>query len=333
MNKNIKFIYALLIIVIISGGVAFWILRQLNNSDNDNSVIVVTKKDKDIKDLATAKYAGKYQFGFNFGEEGESGGILAVYPKSETTILFNLELSRGAPSYNSGTMVQDLIIDKNGKADLILNDDFYNCHLSFIFTPINVSIKELNEDGCGFGYGVSATGLYQKIDQAIPLYFTDLHGVTFYFKYYTEKIGDVEVAILNAQEDIENKIKSGLLKEQKKEYEYTGPGLSLKTIYIDEKNNISKYIKEVGSDDSSSIYNFYYDKNNQLFYALIIGGASNGLDEKDQAISSELKHEIYFNKGHKISEFHNVTGPGYSWPELWPEDQIVIDPKKDYYNK
>lgn len=329
MNKQIKFIYALLIITIISGGVIFGLLKQFNNFDNDNSSIVVTKKD--IKDLATAKYAGKYQFGFNSKED--SGGILVVYPKSDTTVLFNLELSRGAPSYNSGTMVQDLIIDKNGKANLILNNDNYNCHLSFIFTSTNVSIKDLDSNECGFGYGVSATGLYQRVDQAIPLYFTDRDGVTFYFEYYTEKIGDVEDAILNAEEDIENKIKSGILKEQKKDYEYTGPGLSSKTIYVDEKNNIFKYIKEEGSDDSSLTYNFYYDKNNQLFYVLITGGASNGLDEKDQAISSELKHEIYFNEGNKISEFHKVTGPGYSWPELWPEDQLVFDPQKDYYNK
>ncbi len=332
MNKQIKFIYALLIITIISGGVALWILGQLSNSENNNSVIVVTEKDKDIKDLATAKYAGKYQFGFN--SEEDSGGILAVYPKNDKTVLFYLELSRGAPSYNSGMMIQDLIIDKNGKADLILNDDFFNCHLSFVFTPKNVSIKDVDStDECGFGYGVRATGLYQKIDSSIPLYFTDLDGLTLYFKYYTEKIVDEELAILNAQEDIENKIKSGFLKEQKKEYEYTGPGLSSKTIYIDEKNNISKYIKEEGSEDSSLTYNFYYDKNNQLFYALITGGASNGLDEKDQAISSELKHEIYFTEGHKISEFHDVTGPGYSWSELWPEDQLVFDPQKDYSNE
>lgn len=129
---------------------------------------------------------------------------------------------------------------------------------------------------------------------------------------------------------IENEITSGLLKAQKKNYEYTGPGLSSKTIYLDRSGQVVKYTKEAGSEDSTITHNFYYDQNNQLFYVLITGGASNGLDENDKPISSELKHEIYFEKGQRISENEDITGPGYDWPKIWPETEMIFAPLVEY---
>ena len=132
------------------------------------------------------------------------------------------------------------------------------------------------------------------------------------------------IAIDNIKYDIDNLIKTGALHEKKKEFEYSIPyEPTLKAIYVDQENKVSKYIQEAGSDDSALKSNFYYDKSFKLRFVLITGGAVNG---------SELEHRIYFNEnGERISESHEyINGPGYTFPNPWPESEIVLDPIKEY---
>jgi hypothetical protein len=131
------------------------------------------------------------------------------------------------------------------------------------------------------------------------------------------------IEINRIRDDIDNLIKNGLLKEVTKDDSNEIQELS--RFYVDGDGNIFKHIIHQGSEDSYLTYNFYYsdkfkDHNYpqvKLFYVLIIGNAVN---------DSSLHHEIYFNdKGERMSESHNITGEGWGWPEVWPQDDIIFN--------
>jgi hypothetical protein len=132
------------------------------------------------------------------------------------------------------------------------------------------------------------------------------------------------IKINNIKDSIDKSIESGMLREKKKELGYSIPyEPTLKVIYTDKENAVYKYLQEAGSEDSALRSNFYYDNNHKLRFVLIYGRAVNG---------SELEHKIYFDEnGKRISETHEYTkGEGYTFPEEWPEDQIIFDPIKEF---
>jgi hypothetical protein len=77
------------------------------------------------------------------------------------------------------------------------------------------------------------------------------------------------------------------------------------------------YEKQGGSDDSALKLQHYYDEAGRLRFVLITGGAVNG---------SELEQRIYFDEqGKRIWEEHKYTkGPGYTFPEIWPAEQLQL---------
>ncbi len=136
------------------------------------------------------------------------------------------------------------------------------------------------------------------------------------------------------KDDTDNLIKNKVLIQDKKEIKNPPYEPGLKTIYEDKNGGTFKYVKEIGGEDSALTFNFYYNKNNKLIFTLITGAAYNGLDEESRPITSELEHKIYFSeKGDKIKELHAITmGPGYPWPEVWPENEIILNPLEDFNN-
>ena len=134
---------------------------------------------------------------------------------------------------------------------------------------------------------------------------------------------DVIFAIDNKKEKIDKLENDKELFENKKIIENSSYESGSKIIYTDKDGKILKYKKEIGGEDSALVYSFYYDENGKLFFVSIDGGAVNG---------SEMLHEIYYNSiGKKISESHKITkGEGYTWPKIWPEDEIVFNPKNDF---
>lgn len=133
---------------------------------------------------ASQSIAGTY----NFGEDAEGpNGSLMIYPLSESTALFYIEVSRGAPSYNSGGMLGQMTINKNlGTYDSKIQGDDFDCLFTFEFTSDQVTIKtsEGRED-CGFGYGVRADNDYKRIDNSLPKYFLTGEGDTILFQGLT----------------------------------------------------------------------------------------------------------------------------------------------------
>ena len=56
-------------------------------------------KPKKTKSLLTEKNAGIYSYG---DLEKTRIGTIFIYPETDNSILFNIDLNRGAPSYNIG---------------------------------------------------------------------------------------------------------------------------------------------------------------------------------------------------------------------------------------
>jgi hypothetical protein len=100
-----------------------------------------------------------------------------------------------------------------------------------------------------------------------------------------------------------------------------------RTIATDSSGRARYYLNEAGSEDSSLKWQHYYDENGRLRFVLITGGAVNG---------SKLEHRIYFDEsGKRIWEDHTyMKGPGYTFPEVWPDEQLQInDPAAKFSSK
>src|SRR5689334_3486965 len=85
------------------------------------------------KELRTQKFGGSYSYGKDI-EKGRIGWA-EIYPETDSTILFYLELNRGAPSYNMGQLYGRLLIKDN--AGIYYSIDQHNsigCKLHFTFS-------------------------------------------------------------------------------------------------------------------------------------------------------------------------------------------------------
>lgn len=119
---------------------------------------------------SSAQMHGNYAV--SYGKKVSSGyKMLKIYAKESGDLLFYLELSRGAPDYNSGSLY--------GKLKHYAKTGNYEykggCKLVFTKTKTAIEIKTISGD-CGFGYGVDADGKYALIDHNNPKDFTDRSG-------------------------------------------------------------------------------------------------------------------------------------------------------------
>ncbi|MDX6383549.1 MAG: hypothetical protein QOK48_1122 [Blastocatellia bacterium] len=115
------------------------------------------------------------------------------------------------------------------------------------------------------------------------------------------------------------------LKVSVRKFEYCEPYEdTLRRKAVDAKGRVRMYEKQGGSDDSSLTTKHFYDEAGRLRFVFITGGATNG---------SQLEQRIYFDEaGQRIWEEHKyVKGPGYTFPEVWPDDQLQLkDPAGAY---
>lgn len=107
-------------------------------------------------------------------------------------------------------------------------------------------------------------------------------------------------------------------KVQTREFEYCEPYEDgLRSIARDARGRVRYYEKQGGSEDSALKLQHYYDEAGRVRFVFITGGAANG---------AELEHRIYFDEqGQRIWEEHKYTkGPGYTFPEIWPAEQLQL---------
>lgn len=122
---------------------------------------------------------GTYSFGSN--PEVEAVGSVAIFPESDTTLLFFLDFTRGAPSYNMGVIA--------GRAHLKDNTWIYShaepdemdiCEIEFMFQEKFVQLVT-RQNACGFGANVLVDHVYDRTSSAVPKFFVDPEGDTVLF--------------------------------------------------------------------------------------------------------------------------------------------------------
>lgn len=105
---------------------------------------------------------------------------------------------------------------------------------------------------------------------------------------------------------------------KKRVFEYCEPYEDTERMIATDQRGRTRFYKNAGgSEDSSLKWEHYYDETGRLRFVFITGGAVNG---------SELEHRIYFDEaGKRIWEEHTYKkGPGYTFPEVWPDEQLQI---------
>jgi hypothetical protein len=117
------------------------------------------------------------------------------------------------------------------------------------------------------------------------------------------------------------------LKVSVRKFEYCEPYEdTLRRKAVDSKGLVRMYETQAGSDDSSLTWQHFYDEAGRLRFVFITGGATNG---------AQLEHRIYFDEdGKRIWEEHKyVKGPAYTFPEVWPDDQLQLKNPTGSYTK
>lgn len=141
----------------------------------------------EVKAVPTQIKPGKYSgvYAYRIGEDGPMGTIL-VYPNSDTSYLFYMDLSRGAPSYNMGARFGEVVMRGDTGFYSVREDEFEDCTFTFLFTEKEVKvITDEAHDDCGFGYGVYADQTYPRTDTLAPTYFINMEGDSFAFNGLT----------------------------------------------------------------------------------------------------------------------------------------------------
>ena len=146
-------------------------------------------KASELSTFKTDVHAGKYgsqtepKYDKNGDVEwGEASWWITIYPKTDSSIIFYLDLNRGAPSYNSGGLQAIAIAQSDNTFDYS-SDEYGECHFKLMFTDNNVTIETIdNKHDCGFGNGVIADAVYPRKTRTIPVSYVDRSGDTIYFK-------------------------------------------------------------------------------------------------------------------------------------------------------
>ena len=147
--------------------------EQMTETEIMENEISQTEAVGEAATTSSVKIGGTYSYGDDV-EKGPVGTAL-IFPVDENTVLFSLDISKGAPSYNMGKMEGKMKLNGNvGTYESDLSDSYLNCSMIFEFFEDKLSISYNNEkQECGFGNGVSADTNYFLVDKTIPThYFT-----------------------------------------------------------------------------------------------------------------------------------------------------------------
>lgn len=99
--------------------------------------------------------------------QSESGLWLDT-EQNKNVVKFQLEVSRGAPSYNTG-WIQGEVELKNNAGRFTKKTDSGLCEISFHFDAKRVELKQEGDySGCGFGHNVFAIGTLKRTSHKQP---------------------------------------------------------------------------------------------------------------------------------------------------------------------
>jgi hypothetical protein len=103
------------------------------------------------------------------GSPQRGGGTLLVVDRGKS-LDFQLELWRGAPSYNEGSLAGTVSLE-NDRGTFHTGEGEGACEIAFEFRGERAILTTVGSDaGCGFGYGVHAEGTYVQKSRKKPVF-------------------------------------------------------------------------------------------------------------------------------------------------------------------
>ncbi|MBW4552926.1 MAG: hypothetical protein KME35_17720 [Aphanocapsa sp. GSE-SYN-MK-11-07L] len=116
--------------------------------------------------LADAAQAGSVTGSWAYDGPSQSGLWLKT-EQTGNTVRFQLELSKGAPSYNSGWVEGQFKLE--GAVGVFESDEYGACEITFKFTQTSVQVEQSQERSeCGFGNNVQADGTLDRKSEDQP---------------------------------------------------------------------------------------------------------------------------------------------------------------------
>ena len=126
----------------------------------------------------TARFAGTYMFGSAIHKDVDEddddhvgpGGRVLLYPESDSTMLFFMEVEKGEPANVIGRLTGKITL-KSNKGIFTLNNQLGIpiCKLSFQIEKKFLDIRTMEGLGeCGFGPGVKADNRFFRYSGEIP---------------------------------------------------------------------------------------------------------------------------------------------------------------------
>lgn len=98
-------------------------------------------------------------------------GVMQVKRITQNKIAITFGVNKGAPSYNSGAIIDTLDYLNNNAVYFDPSVDS-TCRITFNFTTHGVSVVQVAgniNNACGFGHGVTANGYFKKISSLSPV--------------------------------------------------------------------------------------------------------------------------------------------------------------------
>ena len=131
------------------------------------------------RELKTTTYAGMYSIEGDV-EKGAVGRT-TIYPETDSTVLFFIDLCKGGGSSSVGQLYSRLTI-RNGQGIYYSkkNTDRKGCKWKVTIDKNNLTIKTL-DDCYDCGLGIHADNLYKRKMNIVPAYFTNGDGRKVYF--------------------------------------------------------------------------------------------------------------------------------------------------------
>jgi len=126
----------------------------------------------------TARFAGTYMFGSAIHKDADEkdhdyvgpGGTVLLYPESDSTMLFYMEVEKGEPANAIGRLTGKISL-KSNKGIFTMNNPQGNpiCKLSFQIEKRFLDIRTVDGlNDCGFGPGVRADNRFFRYSGEIP---------------------------------------------------------------------------------------------------------------------------------------------------------------------
>lgn len=126
----------------------------------------------------TARFAGTYMFGSAIHKDADvkdddyvgPGGTVLLYPESDSTMLFYMEVEKGEPANSIGRLTGKISL-KSNKGIFTMNNSqgIPICKLSFQIEKRFLDIRTVDGlNDCGFGPGVRADNRFFRYSGEIP---------------------------------------------------------------------------------------------------------------------------------------------------------------------